>query len=557
MAGLACSHCRRAEAEDQPIKCVVLGGGPCSACKERATIRQKIKQLEEEIADLEAKDRALGSHINAIHDPFIHKLPSEIGSHIFRLSLPTFDFWVDFSERREFMAGPLRLGAVCREWRKLAWATPYLWDTLYISIRPSTGLLLAKSLPGLLREWLGRSGTFPLAIFFQCFDIEIDFLNSYEDQSDDENDNENENDNDNDNDNEFTSDDSMVDTLEVATASVIKVLISRCGQWRNLYLKVDADILECFSGRTRLMQLFALQVVLTGEKRPTQKFIMESKPKHLGLTNLPLTLIDIGRDNITHATLNRLTVDDCIEFLQRAPDLEHYRVHLADRDFTSIRFDTPILHSQLRSFHISTRHPTANLLNIFTLPSLEEWSQNVIAGAIPVMPMLSLFERSKCCLKVLNLDTIQMPSEDLNILLQAIPSSLESLRLTFWDALDNCAVMDSILTRILHPAPAGGSNILAEDAMPEPLLPHLQFIECTAHFQGPLLPWDRIPQLYCQSNRRSLVLKSTVLDDEIRDETALQLLQLVDEGVDLQILDQTTGNNFLENFRNRMHKQSL
>jgi len=216
MAGrLACSHCRRVEAEDQPIKCVVLEGGPCSACKEREAIRRKIKQLEEELADLEAKDRALGSHINAIHDPFIHKLPSEIGSHIFRLSLPTFDFRVDFSERRELVAGPLRLGAVCREWRKLAWTTPYLWDTLYISIHSSTSSFLAKSLPGLLREWLGRSGAFPLAIFFQCFNIEIDrdFLNSYEDQSDDENESENGNeftsddDNDNDNDNEFTSDD--------------------------------------------------------------------------------------------------------------------------------------------------------------------------------------------------------------------------------------------------------------------------------------------------------------------------------------------------------------
>jgi hypothetical protein len=41
------------------------------------------------------------------------------------------------------------------------------------------------------------------------------------------------------------------------------------------------------------------------------------------------------------------------------------------------------------------------------------------------------------------------------------------------------------------------------------------------------------------------------------DETALQLLQLVDEGVDLQISDQSIGGDFLENFRNGTHKQGV
>ena len=30
--------------------------------------------------------------MNTIHDPFIHKFPPEIGSHIFRLCLPTLHF---------------------------------------------------------------------------------------------------------------------------------------------------------------------------------------------------------------------------------------------------------------------------------------------------------------------------------------------------------------------------------------------------------------------------------------------------------------------------------
>ena len=47
------------------------------------------------------------------------------------------------------------------------------------------------------------------------------------------------------------------------------------------------------------------------------------------------------------------------------------------------------------------------------------------------------------------------------------------------------------------------------------------------------------------------MLKSSANGSHITDETALQLLNLTNEGVDLQILDIMTegGGDFLENFR--------
>ena len=57
-------------------------------------------------------------------------------------------------------------------WRQLAWATPDLWDTLYLrtgSWSRSSDFefeALAKFLPDLVREWLERSGSMPLTIFF-------------------------------------------------------------------------------------------------------------------------------------------------------------------------------------------------------------------------------------------------------------------------------------------------------------------------------------------------------------------------------------------------------
>jgi hypothetical protein len=46
----------------------------------------------------------------------------------------------------------------------LAWATPDLWTIVYLGIYPSMATSTAESLPGLLREWLGRSGVLPRSL---------------------------------------------------------------------------------------------------------------------------------------------------------------------------------------------------------------------------------------------------------------------------------------------------------------------------------------------------------------------------------------------------------
>jgi hypothetical protein len=63
--------------------------------------------------------------------------------------------------------------------------------------------------------------------------------------------------------------------------------------------------------------------------------------------------------------------------------------------------------------------------------------------------------------------------------------------------------------------------------------------------------WDSIPELYRRGYRRSVTLKAFATHADITDETALQLLQLTEEGVDLQIVDLTMGGDFLQNFRKR------
>lgn len=106
--------------------------------------------------------------------------------------------------------------------------------------------------------------------------------------------------------------------------------------------------------------------------------------------------------------------------------------------------------------------------------------------------------------------------------------------------------MDDIFTRIFYSVP--------EDRTPTSFLPRLQFIEFKLNNASAPFSWGYIPKFYRDGHRRSLTLRTFVHKSDITDQTAVQL---VNEGVNLQIIDEETGGDFLENFRNRMHEQGV
>jgi hypothetical protein len=517
-------------AADQ-LTCVALDGSPCSPCEERAAILDQIKQLK-------SKYDAIGTARNAIHDPFVHKLPPEIASHILHLSLPTLnngiedpkDIHKQWSIIRKGWAAPLKLGAVCRKWRQLAWATPNLWTTLYIRIKASITPSTAESLPGLLCEWLGRSGAVPLTIYFFPYE---DFLE--------------------DNTTDYIS--PWTDALDATADLVIDFLNMHSGQWRNLHLRASSAILERFKCSTEPKQLVSIELADTINKEtPPLKFMMESELNltHLKLVYFPPTSINVRWDNITHATFYQITIDEGLDFLRRAPSLEYYCVYLYGRDDNDEISLNPIVHPRLHSLNLST--PSKEFLDTVNLPSLQEWIQNTRGGHLPLGAMLSFLKRSRCPLKVLNLNADPRRSADFRCLLEILPS-LESLRLSFSKAFDSATLMDDILIRIFRSA--SGSSDTSVDALLESFLPNLQFMECRTGSTHAPFSWDRIPQLYFQGHRRSLTLKCAATNSHISDKTALRLLQIVDEGFDLQIPDATQNGDFLENFRNRMREEIL
>jgi hypothetical protein len=544
-----CDYCGGGGTGDPPVTCTMVEGDPCAACSESRAIYLQIRQLEEDIATLKAKRRVLATTINANHDPFIHRLPPEIGSHIFRLCTPSLNspIWDPCMPRietwnfRSLIKGwnmPLKLGAVCRKWRQLAWATPNLWVAPLLKINSWTPLSLVKLLPDLLREWLGRSGLLPLTIFFHhtgYSEIPADTSFAYPLK---------------------LAEETRVETLKTATDLVIEVIDLYWGRFEKLHLNLVADVHERISGSTQPNKITSLELAINGDRSPTQKFITESKPnpKYLSLINIPPTSIDIGWDNVTHAALSELYFEESVEVLQRAPALECCHISGIPYqcwDDPTIDLDTVILHPRLRS--LNTNYNTESLFYVINAPSLEEWTHDLSDIQNDCPDLISLLETSNCFLKVLKLKG-NLP-DDLCDLLQATPF-LERLYLPFsWPTCT--AKLDDMFTR-MSGTTLDSDVSSVEGAALGSFLPHLRFLECRASPNPTIysFTWDLIPHLYHQGHRWSLTLDFWVHESVISDETALQLLQLVEEGADLRICEVDTKRDLLKKFRKRMREEN-
>ena len=163
-------------------------------------------------------------------------------------------------------------------------------------------------------------------------------------------------------------------------------------------------------------------------------------PTLLAFVNLSPTLTDIGWDNITRAILCTLKTNECLEVLKRAPVLEYCPA--VPLDGATVNLDTTTHHSRLRSLDLASRK--TEFLEMINVPSFEEWIQNTDGYPLPMTAMLSLLKRSRCCLKILNLQHISALPKNLSILFQEMPS-LECLQLHFWYVNNADGLMDDIL----------------------------------------------------------------------------------------------------------------
>jgi hypothetical protein len=165
-----------------PIYC--SESASCDDCTELKIVDMKLSRLDQHrwkavlskrrYLRLHERRSLILSRINARRDPVSVKLPPEVVCQIFHVYIglhpaKEINLW-PFSNARHrdkpiffetFQpSANLRLGAVCRQWRSIAWEYSPLWNSLHVNITQKH----CDHGPQIILEWLERSKNLPLDI---------------------------------------------------------------------------------------------------------------------------------------------------------------------------------------------------------------------------------------------------------------------------------------------------------------------------------------------------------------------------------------------------------
>jgi len=463
----------------RPERCVVFDNQPCAACTEDIELEKELRELERLIEKLQSRRRALRTVMNENHDHLIHKFPPEIASRIFIQYAPR-----SMSRYKEDRSTPLRLGAVCRKWRQLAWATPQLWSSLVVEVEA-----LGEHPLQLISEWLERSGSLPLTIRF----IHLSAKQAHG-----------------------------------VYPEVTNILNKHSARWYDMYLDIPVDHLHHLGGSSQaniLHRLTLRRSIHNPARSKFSTFSMTTKPRLTDLTLLSVGLpcVDITWNNLTVASLYDIGVDECVELIRRAPLLQTLRLQAIDT--TSGVFPIPrtrIVHPHLHSLELWRVRIESAFLDSLCLPSLEQWLHHDCPLLLKTMISFSGYSS---CLKIFKINIDYLDCDQVIEFLSHL-SSLESLELRTNYPVNYMVGEINPIEELL--------DLLVNTTQPLLLLPRLQSLEfaCRSSF-----PWESLPQIFASSRWRSLRVKVYTRRGRhgVGDETAKLVLELVDGGFDLSI----------------------
>ena len=477
----------------RPERCMVRNGKPCKACTEDIKLEKKIKELEIKIKKIYIKRRALRTAMNENHDSLIHKFPPEIASLIFIQCSPPIES-IDI----HFRPNPLYLGAVCQKWRQLAWATPELWTSLNIRS-------FSRDRAQLVREWLDRSASLPL-------DIKLLDDGDCDDQGQHD--------------------------------EVINILNKHSARWHNMHLNLWAEHLRCLSGSSQenILRRLALCLTYSLGRPKFSTFSMKSKPSPTDLTlrRVGLPYVDIVWNNLTTASVDDIGVDECFELIRRAPLLGTLKLHAINPSsdifpIPTTRIVCPHLHS-LELWEIKEQTVVAGILDSLFLPSLERWIHYL--SSIPLHSIISFVGYLSSCLKIFKIGIDKCDYRQIPGLLSHLPS-LEFLELR------------SVKKQ---PPTAELISLLCASAQYPLYLPHLQSLELVSEFY---FAWESLPQIFALLRWRTLRVRVHTGVERFDDrKTRKELLELVDTGIDLSIINLHWRYNLLQEEPRLMHRSS-
>jgi len=330
--------------------------------------------LEQKIQELQERRRELHTKMNASHDPFILKLPPEVASYIFLLSMGEQDT-CQIACDEECLPTPFLLGAVCSGWRQLARSTPALWARLAFTL-PLPSSEIMEDLLDLVADWLERSGGLPLT-------LKVSLPTTYDDPSPD-----------------------------IGHASVIDALNQHSRRWCDVEFNLPPHYIGrlCGSSPSEYLRNLSISPVDDDEIHLPLTFRMNARPGPMKFTIWGFLLegVDVAWDNLVHLNLDYTTFDGVLQVIRDAPLLEICSLSFISLAMDKFRIPKIIIrHPNLRTLqlnHIQENDVLPKLINSLELPSLESWSVEYIKLEGMVLEiMISFLKRSGCSLKTFNI----------------------------------------------------------------------------------------------------------------------------------------------------------
>ncbi|KAF8218138.1 hypothetical protein K438DRAFT_1796370 [Mycena galopus ATCC 62051] len=291
-------------------------------------LRQRLSELDSTISrhesiieELKQQRADVVSQLEFVVYPVL-TLPSEITAEIFK-------WCYERGLRLLPSVAPLLLTRICHDWRELALSTPALWDTID-EIEYNDPLEDEE----FLSTWFSRAGTRPLSLGI----IYPDHLES---------------------------------------AYLESIVRRHASQLQWLDVMTQPDTLLHFSTIQSFPLLRELSLVCAREDVGSQINVFRDAPslRYLSIECFPPSALNLPWAQLTKTTLGFISLTECLGFLRLATSLREFRREGLPEDAEedeSILGKSPVSHSSLTTFAVTTSSGEEGILQLLTLPVLQK-----------------------------------------------------------------------------------------------------------------------------------------------------------------------------------------
>ena len=407
----------------------------CDRCGDTVVVTEGCGDPLDELAQLDAclerltvKRYDVKRKINRFHSPIVRQLPPDVISTVFEFCLPDFADYEPFPSKVD-LRFPLSLGAICSDWREVAWSTSRLWSSLVVCFKPHTAIV---------QEWLARSGQLPLSIRILAHPYK---------------------------------------PVPRDWHQAISALADIINQYSNRWFEFDLCIPHYFhqffratDNHAPILRSIRFDASYTGDAPNFQ--LTCPRLERAYLSSFPMGGINIQWDNLTHLTLENTSFIDSFHVLRRTPRLVFCKISYAQLEIGVP--SQPLILASLRTLLIPNYCFYEYLNNLIT-PCLQELSLSSYTN-VKMDIIASFLKRSACSLRSFSMAVYDSACLEGFMRLLLLLPSLKTLLITVNSAHENNPPLRNILQLVAKVLLSQGK------ALQQEVLPNLEVLKYT----GPL-----------------------------------------------------------------------